>query len=620
VNFDLKHEIGRCVFREAFDAFLIVDPREACVVEVNPAAQRLTGLRRRQLLGMSLYDLFESGDAQTLAHLVWGCQSTAFSSSQDGSLRTARGGQRPVHIRVSRIHTEEANLGLVVVRAVTRRKRRAKRCRALADLASCIPHVLDSETGTFLWVGSGVEALTGFVAEQWTRPGFWRECIPLEYRTCVQQSLTQENLANQELVLDYPLSVGNQQRMWVRQVLRRDTTQPIWRGFLIDISDLKEQGQRRVRDKYQALDRFAGGMANELGNLLTSILGNAHLAQTQLPLDSPARPWIADLLRSAYTGAGLHTLLLTCLGQGSFEPRVVDLVNLVGTVQERWQLQQRRPVSLQMHTDTTRPTIRADEDQLALVLGHLFSNAAASLQSPEGAIHLQVRTCRLDQELPTAPDGRLLPAGSYGLVEICDNGCGLDEETARRMFDYTFSTRLAAWGLGLPLALGVMKQHGGGLTVQTDPGKGTTVAVFLPLVDPEETEQASKPTTPGRLRNRTILVVDEASFILDLIQRIMAREEAEVVPAQSIQEGLARFTVRADEVDVVLLDDTTAGPDYLAVYEGFRRVRADIPIVLLGGSAEEANVLVRQGILSGYAPKPFRVDSLVEELERVLST
>jgi PAS domain S-box-containing protein len=259
----------------------------------------------------------------------------------------------------------------------------------------------------------------------------------------------------------------------------------LW-GTAQDVTDEREAAAARraleenLREARQleALGALAGGIAHEFNNLLTTILGHAELALADLPTRSPIRGHLRPIQEGALRAAELCRQMLACAGKGR---RFVGPVNLEEVVREA-----AATVTPAVSVDwdlrlPTRTVALGDADQLRQMAANLLTNAA-EVTPKDDVVRVAIGRVTLDADhaarLRPSPD---VLAGEYVLFEVCDPGPGMDEATLARAFEPFFSTKFPGRGLGLPVVLGVVRAHGGGLEVDTRPGHGTIVRVYLPI-------------------------------------------------------------------------------------------------------------------------------------------
>lgn len=268
-------------------------------------------------------------------------------------------------------------------------------------------------------------------------------------------------------------AAGRAVRMW-------GTCQDVTgRKLQADARQALEDELREAR-RLESIEVLAAGVAHEFNNLLTTILGHGELAEADVPADSPARTHFGPIRDAGQRAAELCRQMLAYAGKARLSAGPVDLSDVARAAAGR--VAAEAPVDLDLVGDL--PAVRGDREQLRQMIGNLLANAAEAVADAGGRVRLTTRRERLD----AAAVGRLrhtpgLPPDEYVVVEVRDTGTGMDEATLGRAFEPFFSTKFAGRGLGLPVVLGVVRGHGGGLDVRSRPGEGTTARVYLPAAD-----------------------------------------------------------------------------------------------------------------------------------------
>jgi two-component system cell cycle sensor histidine kinase/response regulator CckA len=253
------------------------------------------------------------------------------------------------------------------------------------------------------------------------------------------------------------------------------------RAFLVRRRELEH---RLVRaEKYSSLALMAGGIAHDFNNLLTVIIGHASLLASEVGPNTAAATKVADLLSAANRAAELTSRLLAFTGRIYCNAESVNLSVQVIAVQES--IREMLPPTIQLELDLAPdlPLIQAGIPELQQVVHHLVENAVESLGNEPGKISIRTSCCELsaDQIENLYPDQQL-PSGSYVKLEVTDNGCGIPEDIATRVFDPFFSTKFVGRGLGLSAVQGITRAHGGGVRLDSLPRRGTRVEIVLPAV------------------------------------------------------------------------------------------------------------------------------------------
>ncbi|MBK7906715.1 MAG: MASE1 domain-containing protein [Gemmatimonadetes bacterium] len=374
--------------------------------------------------------------------------------------------------------------------------------------------------------------------------------------------------------------------------------------------------------KLESLGVLAGGIAHDFNNLLMAIRGRADLLAVADGLPKEAEDDVEGIVHTVDEAANLCRQMLAYAGRGAIETRTVDLTDCAREIKEMLRVSVSRRVALEMEWSDTPLPVSGDVTQLRQVVLNLVTNAADAVETSghDGRVTVRTRLAVLDREwLARQVLGGDLEPGAYALLEVLDNGVGMDAATARRIFDPFFSSKGAGRGLGLASALGVIRSHRGALRLESFPGGGSHFTVALPLADEEAAPAApSARSVADRLRGRRILVVDDEESVRSVVTRLLTRMGMFVEQARDGEEALAQLGTPAGRtIDVVLLDvmmPRRGGPATLA------EIRArgwTVPVVMASGfSAEAVPESVR---LSAFVQKPFSREVLEEALASVLS-
>ena len=243
--------------------------------------------------------------------------------------------------------------------------------------------------------------------------------------------------------------------------------------------------ERRMQQtqKLESLGVLAGGIAHDFNNLLMGILGNADLALSKSPPESPVRAYIRNIDTAAQRAADLANQMLAYSGKGRFVVEPIDLSRLVEEMGHLLATVISKRAALRYRLAADLPPVEADATQLRQVVMNLITNASDALGDEEGVITVATGVVEIDPA-GTAPrsSGAPLPPGTYVFIEVSDTGCGMDPATRARIFDPFFTTKQTGRGLGLAAVLGIVRGHRGALRVSSEPGQGTTFTVLFPAL------------------------------------------------------------------------------------------------------------------------------------------
>ncbi len=264
----------------------------------------------------------------------------------------------------------------------------------------------------------------------------------------------------------------------------------------VDFRQTAEQERLQLDRKLQQSQYFesisilASGVAHDFNNILTTITGQAELIRAGADIDAETRESADAIIIAVRRATELTSQLLAFAGRGRYQEELIDINEIVHNLLSL--LHETVPSSITLRTQVTTalPQIRGDTAQLSRVLLNLVQNAIEAIDQQIGSITIRTDSAYLSEaDLSHILFGGSLQAGNYVLLEVVDTGSGMDAATLRRMFDPFFSTRFTGRGLGLAAVQGIVRNHQGALAVESQPGSGTHVQVWLPATDPKGTNE-----------------------------------------------------------------------------------------------------------------------------------
>jgi PAS domain S-box-containing protein len=396
-----------------------------------------------------------------------------------------------------------------------------------------------------------------------------------------------------------------------------------------DVTEERREADERSRleqkmqqaQKLEGLGVMAGGIAHDFNNLLTPILGEASLALTDLPPESPLRPRLDQIVKAADRAGALTRQMLAYAGTESLEPVRLDISRSIREIAQLIESAATTRAILEYDLRKGLPEIEADVTQLSQVAMNLVANASEALGEGTGRITIRTGTLETDgAALSGAFPSDDLSEGTYVYLEVTDNGRGMEADTRVRIFDPFFTTKFTGRGLGLAAVLGIVRAHHGVVEVDSAPGAGTRVRVLFPTADGSGVGNFDPFTDPAPPGQKAVLIIDDDESVVQLASEMLGRAGFDAVGISDAHEAIATFRRRAGEIGVVLLDRTMPELSGEAVFEELRRIRPDTRIVLLSGytekSAREAFAGKR---LAGFVHKPFLPATLVRSVRTALA-
>jgi PAS domain S-box-containing protein len=375
--------------------------------------------------------------------------------------------------------------------------------------------------------------------------------------------------------------------------------------------------------KLESLGVLAGGIAHDFNNILTGVLGYADLANLSLPVENPAHAHLKQIESAALKAADLTRQLLAYAGKGKYVLADVDLNLMVQEMTQLLSVNISKKAVIRYELAPSIPAVPADPSQIQQVIMNLVTNASEAIgDEKSGVITIRTGVQILDElyvnylspSLPLAP-------GRYAVLEVTDSGCGMTPEVMVKIFDPFFTTKFTGRGLGLSAMMGILRSHQGSLKIYSEPGKGSTFKVFLPVVHAEEENAAEPPAPPLWSGQGTLLVVDDEPFARS-VARVMAETLGfRIVEAADGREGLAIFEKMHKDIALVLMDLTMPNMDGREAFQLMHAISSSVPVVLSSGYSEQEAVSDFAGRgLAGFLPKPYQLalfrDTIREAIEK----
>jgi two-component system cell cycle sensor histidine kinase/response regulator CckA len=382
------------------------------------------------------------------------------------------------------------------------------------------------------------------------------------------------------------------------------------------------QIERRLAEtqRLDGLGLMAGGIAHDFNNLLVGVLANAELALRELASGTTAAALLQRVKAAAERMAGLTRQLLAYSGRGHVQIEIIDLPALAR--ESLALVSSGIPATIRVVTELPEGlhAVQGDRAQLTQVIMNFLINAAEAIGGRPGTIHLSTRVEFLDPHRNASLAVRSVHGATDHLcLEVRDDGPGMDESTRNRIFDPFFSTKSGSGrGLGLASVLGIVRAHQGALQVDSEPGAGTRMRVWLPLAQAKaRAKRTPLPRVNGEATRGRVLVVDDEQVVRDTTAMIL-HSQGFVVDA--VADG-DRAVQAADgqPYDLVLLDMTMPGRSVTSTYHALRERLPSTPILLTSGYGEPAtlNELLEQPATE-FVQKPFSVGDLSERIKRLV--
>jgi PAS domain S-box-containing protein len=383
-----------------------------------------------------------------------------------------------------------------------------------------------------------------------------------------------------------------------------------------------EEALRRAQ-KMESLGVLAGGIAHDFNNLLVAMLGQTSLALGQLPTGSPARHPIEKAVSAARRAADLTRQLLAYSGRGQFERRPIHLNHLIQENLHLFEVAVPKNVVLRSELTEPLPSIMGDAGQIQQVVMNLIINAAEAIGERPGQVVVRTRPYLLtpDKAALWQLAEEDLTASPYVLLEVEDNGCGMSQETAARIFDPFFSTKFTGRGLGLAAVLGIVRGHDGGLRVESELNVGTTFELVFPGADVAAPDMlAPEVAQEAAMLQHLIMVIDDEEPVRSAVTDILELEGLAVLSAPDGQAGIDLYRDRQADIDLIMLDLSMPGLTGEETFRELRQINPQVRIILSSGySHDEVTSRFAGQREVAFIQKPYDATQLVTEVKRQLA-
>ena len=410
----------------------------------------------------------------------------------------------------------------------------------------------------------------------------------------------------------------------------RDSTGQVARVAVVgdDVTDrvsterLLAESQERLRqaEKLEVLGRLVGGVAHDFNNLLTVIRGHGEIGLTDVAEDDPLKEDLQEIVRAATRAGGLTSQLLAFSRKREAKYETLDLNDVLRGAEKLLSRVIGEDIELVLDLAPDLAPVKADLVQIEQIVLNLAVNARDAMATGGS---LRVSTTASTE--PSESDEKLWPGYALGdavVLSVTDTGIGMDEETAARVFEPFFTTKGVNRGTGLGLATvsDIVRQTGGFIEMESEPGQGTSFRIFLPTG--ARADRAGGMSTEHTVRKgdgETVLVVEDEPEVLSLVGKVLSRFGYRILGATTPELALEIFQESAPEIDVVLTDLVMPGMDGLELMRILKEHDPDLPVLLMSGYSDD--VLAAHGASCDddhFLPKPFTATELASRVRSVL--
>ncbi len=604
----------------------IVDEKEV-IQYCNPAFARIFELPAAALVGKSLRDFVDEDSWQRILDET-AIRRAGKDSVYEVTIRTGRGNRRHITVHASsRVSAAGEYVGTFgLVQDTTERKQAEReRERLLHELEqrvkelSCI-YSISRAIETYDSVPGLMKEITRLIVPGTGAPDETYAAILLDGEAYE----TNPEKRQAGYLLEVPITIGGKSRGQV--VISRRRAYPFSPEEQKLLTRIAESVQRVVlrkelqnqlffAQKMESIGTLAGGIAHDFNNLMVGVLGSVSLLRDRLGPQHDAAAYLTTIEESATRAGVLARQLLTYARGGESQPQILNLNNAVEKLLNEQDGFLSAKVRVDFDLDPDLAEIKADPAQIRQLLVDLCTNAAEAMQSG-GRIRLTTRNTEVDSALARSRTG--LTPGLYVSLTVEDEGGGMDARTQTRMFDPFFSTKFQGRGLGLAVVYGIVKNHKGYISAESQVGKGTVIAVLLPAVR-RLARLTPETAVPAHHGSETVLLIDDEAMVIDITRQLLEKLGYRVLTANDGREAVQVAETYQGSIDLALLDLGMPVMDGYQAFPLLQKHRPDMKILVCTGYAANgpAEDLIRAGAVN-FIQKPFGLDTLSEAIRMAL--
>ena len=405
------------------------------------------------------------------------------------------------------------------------------------------------------------------------------------------------------------------------RVLFDESRQPVrMLGVTTDITERKRiEEQLRQIQQLEVVGRLAGGVAHEVNNQMSVVLGCADFVLRRSDIPDPARADVEQMRSAAERSASVTSQLLAFSRRQILRLSPLDLNQVVAELEPILQRTVGEDISVRIKVEEGLGPVRADRGQIEQVLLNLTLNARDAMPLG-GMLSLETSSASLHDDYIQRRPGVAISPGAYVVLAVSDTGHGMDAEIRQHIFEPFFTTKGIGkgTGLGLSTVYGIVKQTGGYVWVYSEPGIGTAFKIYLPIAHSRDTAERPAPSASSR-GSETVLVVEDEAVVRDMAARGLAAEGYRVLQARDGAEALEVLATRDGDVDIVVTDVAMPVLNGRELAARLAEQRPDLPVLFTSGYTDD-NV-VRRGLLESGQPflqKPFSPSALAQSVRSLL--
>ena len=616
---------------ENVEELAIAADSEGRIVYANTASLSFCGYQKDELVGRNIENLFDFTSGQKTQ--ITSCLEKEIARNFETTAVRKDGTLFPAQVSVSPLRSESTPRGLTIIATNISERNRSRKAlidshvRFLTVLDSIDAHiyVADMETHEILLVNKHMRESYGEDVVGKTCYEVFRN-IPGPCSDCTNEQLIDssgkpagpcvwegKNGATGRWYLNYDRAIK-----WVDgRLVRLQIATDITRIKDLEKESLRIQAQLQQAQKMEAIGTLAGGIAHDFNNILSAVIGYTEIVLADSIEGSQQHKNLQEVLKAGNRARDLVNQILMFSRQTDKELKPVQINQIV--IETLKLLRASLPTTIRIEPNlSSNAAVLADPTQIHQVMMNLCTNAAHAMREKGGLLKIELSDVELTEDfLEQHP---YLSAGTYLKLRVSDTGHGMEKKITDRIFDPFFTTkeRGEGTGMGLAVVLGIVKSHGGTITVESSVGRGSCFDVYLPVIE-REVDAETRPKMAMPTGKERILFVDDEKALVDLGHQILKRLGYDVTTRTSSIEALELFIAQPEKFDLVITDTTMPNMTGDELARRLMAVRSDIPVILCTGYSERISKDKAHAIgIREFVLKPIVMSDLAVTVRKVL--
>jgi len=625
-----REELFHLISENAADMIAVVD-LEGRRIFNSLSYQKILGYSPEELQESSGFEQIHPDDRERVVKAATQTRQSGMGTILEYRFRHKKGDWMVLESVASVIRNEkgEPEKLVIVNRDITERKKAQEALsRSEASFRSLVegaPHGIyrATMTGQFLEVNLALQRMLGYESAQEL---FNADLATQVFRHSADYERMNELLAESKVMKDIELEWKRPSgepivvRCSGHRVEGKDGGPDYFEVFAEDVTERRTlERQLRMAQKMEAIGRLSGGIAHDFNNLLGVIIGYSGVLKKSLDKNQPPYEFATEIEKAGQRAASLTRQLLAFSRQQVLTPSVLSLNSLVADMEKMLPRLLGEDINVSLALDSELGNVKADQSQIEQVIMNLAVNARDAMPSG-GKLQIQTANIELDHAYTREHPGS--KAGSYVMLAIADSGTGMSAETIAHIFEPFFTTKGVGQGTGLGLATvyGVVKQSGGYIFAQSEPGSGTTFRIYLPRVadPPGQPGLAKHPQAPTG-GSETVLLVEDEESVRELVRETLQNKGYTVMEASDGINGMKVAETYDGKIDILITDVVMPGMSGRELAQRVAASRPSIRVLYLSGYTEDA--IIHEGVLdpgTAFLQKPFTLQALARKVRDVL--